>query len=369
MVPRACVEAAAAQPLSKFDAEDECEMDEMDDEVADEVPQLPRPLKLRPEKLRPETLRSSTDPSPSTLLKAHLQNTEPHSTRSRNRSPYSRSHLRSRSGGAALSAPQMTRAHSMPMVYTTRQFELSSTSTPSLSPASPMRSPARVRSPFKPQEDTYPPPRSPNLYDGAIESISEDSELEVTPRAPAQPSPPHATLPRPMASSRRRPNSPLHSLTHSTPPTSFPASYMDSTAPTSISSSGSSSPALGPTRFNDVFPSLHHYASTSSFSSIPSTPTSARSRSPSISSLETIEDAPDLESAAMEAEQIRKLKLAAEAEEAGDSGGEGVRRRSSLDQPRVGFGFTRGGDKGRKRWSICGGERRGDLDLETIWED
>jgi hypothetical protein len=23
----------------------------------------------------------------------------------------------------------------------------------------------------------------------------------------------------------------------------------------------------------------------------------------------------------------------------------------------------------RKRWSVCGAERRGDLDLETIWED
>ena len=33
-----------------------------------------------------------------------------------------------------------------------------------------------------------------------------------------------------------------------------------------------------------------------------------------------------------------------------------------------GFGGMNGRDK-RKRWSVCGAERRGDLDLETIWED
>jgi len=31
----------------------------------------------------------------------------------------------------------------------------------------------------------------------------------------------------------------------------------------------------------------------------------------------------------------------------------------------LGFGSR---DK-RKRWSVCGAERRQDLDLETIWED
>ena len=107
---------------------------------------------------------------------------------------------------------------------------------------------------------------------------------------------------------------------------------------------------------------------------MPSTPTSARSRSPSISSLETIEDAPDAESAAeidaREAERIMRLKLAADRADRMERG-EDVdepRRRSSLDVPR-GFGFGRGGNRERKRWSICGGERRGDLDLETIWED
>ena len=53
----------------------------------------------------------------------------------------------------------------------------------------------------------------------------------------------------------------------------------------------------------------------------------------------------------------------------GEESGLPKRRNGSLDVPR-GFGFrTGGGGRERKRWSICGGERRGDLDLETIWED
>jgi len=121
---------------------------------------------------------------------------------------------------------------------------------------------------------------------------------------------------------------------------------------------------------NEAYPTLHHYASNSSFSSMPSTPTSARSRSPSISSLETIEDTPDLESEAIEAERIAKLSAVLEEEEEDGEEGEG-RRRSSLEIPgqRIGSGFGFGRRSERKRWSICGGERRADLDLETIWED
>jgi hypothetical protein len=143
---------------------------------------------------------------------------------------------------------------------------------------------------------------------------------------------------------------------------------IDQNASTNMNpSSTSSSPGLSAQKYNEAFPSalsLHHYASNSSFSSISSTPSSARSRSPSISSLDTIEDAPDLESEAVE-EESQRLKLIAESDEED----EGPRRRS-LDVPR-GFGFGRNGGSGRerKRWSICGGERRADLDLETIWED
>ena len=84
-----------------------------------------------------------------------------------------------------------------------------------------------------------------------------------------------------------------------------------------------------------------------------------RSRSPSISSLETIPDSPDAE---REAENIARLKAAADQE---DQSEESIGRRAGSD---VGVRGTGRGDK-RKRWSVCGAERRGDLDLETIWED
>ncbi len=99
-------------------------------------------------------------------------------------------------------------------------------------------------------------------------------------------------------------------------------------------------------------------------SSVPSTPTSARSRSPSISSLETIPDSPDAEEAALEADRIAQLKAAADAAEGGDAKGRG-----SLDVPTRGRTLGFGSRDKRKRWSVCGAERRQDLDLETIWED
>ena len=56
------------------------------------------------------------------------------------------------------------------------------------------------------------------------------------------------------------------------------------------------------------------------------------------------------------------LKAAADRE---DQSEENMRRRAGSD------GGVRGAGRGdkRKRWSVCGAERRGDLDLETIWED
>lgn len=98
---------------------------------------------------------------------------------------------------------------------------------------------------------------------------------------------------------------------------------------------------------------------------MPSTPTSMRSRSPSISSLETIPDTPDAEEAALEAERIAQLKAEAEAAEGGGDA-KGKASADALSRGRtLGFGSR---DK-RKRWSVCGAERRQDLDLETIWED
>lgn len=339
---------------------------------------------------RPESNRRSTEPSPTALLQGYFTTSaagKHKSSSHRNKSPFSRSHLRSRSSGSALSAPPMTRAHSMPAVRTaSRAFD--SSASPSLSPSppangSPQRSPARVRSPLciDPRDSNPPPPRSPHGFEttnaGTIHSIQEDSELDITPgnfnsTASPGPTPPVAVFTR-STSGRRRPPSPLYTIAMPSPsaaPTSYPASVMEANASLS-SGSASSSPALAPAKYNETFPSqfsLHHYASTSSFSSISSTPSSARSRSPSISSLEPIEDAPDAESEALEDERIMHLRLAAERSERGDDSNDDPVRRKSLDVSR-GFGFVRGRGAERKRWSICGGERRADLDLETIWED
>jgi hypothetical protein len=93
-----------------------------------------------------------------------------------------------------------------------------------------------------------------------------------------------------------------------------------------------------------------------------------RSRSPSISSLETIPDSPDAEEAALEDERIAKLRAAAEGSDGEDSSGDS-KGKSSLDVPLRGRTLGMGSRDKRKRWSVCGAERRGDIDLETIWED
>ncbi|OCL01038.1 uncharacterized protein K441DRAFT_683476 [Cenococcum geophilum 1.58] len=293
-------------------------------EEPDELPHLHQP--------RPSTPRSQTDPTPDVFHTSLYP-------RSRNRSPYSRSHLRSHSNSSSLSAPLMTRAHSLPTVINPSVHVSPS---PAGRSSSPLRSPIRARSPL----------RAPSVCD-----ISEDAELELTPR-PGQDRVIHSspvlsvthgnTLPR----SRRRPASPL---------------YQVSTVPfgsTSTPNSTHSSPLLSATKFNEPFPVNLQYPGSFLSSSVPSTPTSTRSRSPSISSLETIPDTPDAEEAALEADKLAKLKAAADAEKSGSD----PLRRSSLDVPTgrtLGFGKR----DARKRWSVCGAERRGDLDLETIWED
>jgi len=84
--------------------------------------------------------------------------------------------------------------------------------------------------------------------------------------------------------------------------------------------------------------------------------------------LETIPDTPDAEEAATEEDKLDRLRR-------GDDSTSGGTRRNSHDDPRgrsfggsVGLGFGLRSDK-KKRWSVCGAEKRGDLDLETIWED
>ncbi|KAJ5163655.1 uncharacterized protein N7500_005485 [Penicillium coprophilum] len=168
------------------------------------------------------------------------------------------------------------------------------------------------------------------------ETISENAELETIPKSPLASSPVlmAQTLPR---IGRLPP--PLHS-----------------------------SPILG-SKYNESYPGPS--GSVSSIS-VPSTPTSLRSRSPSISSLETIPDIPDAENEALEEDRIAELKAAADAADAATNAN---RRRGASDAPNS-FSTMRGGSGGyvarsdkRKRWSVCGAERRQDLDLETIWED
>jgi hypothetical protein len=301
---------------------------------------------------RPTTPRSQTDPS--------FDISSMYKPSPRNRSPYSRSHFRSHSSSASLSAPPMTRAHSLPTVmHTAGQLTLSPSPQPLTSPGSPMRSPQRTRSPrgLEPRPLTAGPyssgirPASLGSFEGSpsICDISEDAELELTPRAGTTVSSLYSSTGS--LSRRRRPASPLHHVyvPFGAPPTSTPS--------VSTPTSGSSSPLLAPVKFNE------HYPSSLASSSVPSTPTSMRSRSPSISSLETIEDSPDAEEEAIEADRIAKLKAAADREDGGDM------RRSSLDVPERGRTFGFGKRDSRKRWSVCGAERRGDLDLETIWED
>ncbi|GJC77809.1 hypothetical protein ColLi_00647 [Colletotrichum liriopes] len=291
-----------------------------------------------PEPLRkPPTLRRQTDPSP-TSPTAPSWTFTPLPYRPRTTSPLSGHHTRSRS--AASLAPPMSRTQSMPGVNGAGHILFS----PQLRPASPSGSPSRVRIPRKPVDEAFP--TSP------VRTSVLESDRKITERnSSTNPmgSAPSMILPR-----HRRPSSPLRHPGH--------ASTGSLTMPTTPTSAASPS-----FRGYDSF--SHGYGVSTSFpsSSVPSTPTSTRSRSPSISSLETIPDSPDAEEAAMEAERIAQLKAAAEAAENGDTGE--IKGRSSLDVPSRGRTLGFGSRDKRKRWSVCGAERRQDLDLETIWED
>ncbi|UQC80673.1 uncharacterized protein CLUP02_06157 [Colletotrichum lupini] len=305
-------------------------------------PTLLPPAVAEPEPLRkPPTLRRQTDPSPTSPTTPSWTFT-PLPYRPRTTSPLSGHHTRSRS--AASLAPPMSRTQSMPGVNGAGHILFS----PQLRPASPSGSPARVRTPRKPVDEAFP--TSP-IRASALDPDRQTAERYSSPNLIGPT--PSMVLPR-----HRRPSSPLRN-----PGTANTPSFAMPTTPTYTSAS--SSPSLR------GYDSLSHgYGVSPSFpsSSVPSTPTSTRSRSPSISSLETIPDSPDAEEAAMEAERIAQLKAAADAAENGDA--TEVKGKSGLDAPLR--GRTLGGfgsrDK-RKRWSVCGAERRQDLDLETIWED
>lgn len=273
----------------------------------------------------------------------------------RNRSPFPRSHLRSRSlAGVSDAPPPMTRAHSSPGLDSRGQSIFTNGDAV-------VDSAARRYSPLQlsPGESMDARMESLNIS----ETILEQTEPSNTSSASSQseshsPSPvllPHV-LPR---IGRRRPSSPFHLTSTATPPTA-------ASQPVGSPPSTSSSPMIL-SRYNESYPGL----STPSASSIPSTPTSIRSRSPSISSLETIPDIPDAEDAALEADRIAALKAAADKADEAEASSRGTRRRGASDVltvPRAGSAGYGRVDK-RKRWSVCGAERRQDLDLETIWED
>lgn len=314
------------------------------------------------EGMKPPTIRRSTDPTPSS----------PHSPtfsspsipyRPRNTSPYSRGHFRSKSTTSALAQP-MTRAQSLPGFNAAGHI----LSSPLQRPSSPAGSPSRVRTPRKPVDEVFP--GLPNRGLGHINETGNLSAEDNTPDSSERSSSPILGLPPSGTLMRtRRPSSPLrYAAQHNKTP-----SAASSTAPTTPSSV-TSSPSYQHSRFNDSFLGPGSYSGSLSYpgsfasSSVPSTPTSARSRSPSISSLETIPDSPDAEAAALEAERIAQLKAAADAAD----GAEDSKSKGTLDvsTPRgrtLGAGF--GSRDKRKRWSVCGAERRGDLNLDTIWED
>ncbi|KAI1500089.1 hypothetical protein F5X99DRAFT_257067 [Biscogniauxia marginata] len=282
---------------------------------------------------KPANLRRSTEPtSPSSPLWPTAASLP---YRPRTTSPLSGSHTRSKSV-ASLATPTMGRTRSMPGVDGAGRILYP----PLVRPASPSGSPSRHRMPRKPVDDVFPP-TSP-VRSSVLDGERRLAELNNSP----------ATGPTSASSiSHRRTTSPLRHPTYSTVGTnSTPGT------PSSVASS--------PTYRFEGSSSSYYFPSYHTSSSVSSTPSSVRSRSPSISSLETIPDSPDAEEAALEADRIAQLKADADAVEGGDAKG-----RSSLDAPIRGRTLGINSRDKRKRWSVCGAERRGDLDLETIWED
>lgn len=281
--------------------------------------------------------------------------------RPRTTSPLS-GHMRSRSAASAGSffPPAMGRTQSMPGFNGAGHLQYGLD--PRLSgPSLPRPSAINTRTPRKTAiEDVFPssPTRMSVIHDPDRRLLERNSSPNLGVHSPpGSPSPVSvANLPmmrphRPSSPFRRIPN--LSTAAVTTTLSAAATATSDSAYGNTPSSPASYSPSYRP----------YDYLGGLSSSSVPSTPTSTRSRSPSISSLETIPDSPDDEEAALEAERIAQLKAAADAAE-GDAKG-----RSSIDVPARGRTLVFGARDKRKRWSVCGAERRGDLDLETIWED
>ncbi|PYH45496.1 uncharacterized protein BP01DRAFT_42148 [Aspergillus saccharolyticus JOP 1030-1] len=309
------------------------------------------------------TVEHTTEPERSDHVTITLSLTPDSPVQTPSRASYTRSHFRSRSMIEVPGVPPMTRAHSSPGLDSRGRYIFVNGRGGA---ANVSDNSARRYLPL--QVNTEESPDSRMMPLNVSQTISENGELDTrTASSPSKadyhPTSPVLayTLPR---VNRRRPLSPLHFH----PPTSPGSSVMGSPSP------AHSSPVMLSSRFNETFPGY----SASSTSSIPSTPTSLRSRSPSISSLETIPDIPDAEAAAIEADRIAALKAAADKADEAEEATNTSRRRGTSDasgpsSPFMNMRGTSGGygvrtDK-RKRWSVCGAERRQDLDLETIWED
>ncbi|KAL4864673.1 hypothetical protein BDV12DRAFT_175878 [Aspergillus spectabilis] len=270
------------------------------------------------------------------------------------RPPFPRSHLRSRSLADDPRLPVMIRAHSSPGPDSRGRYIFANgRGVPAnTTEGSPKR--------YLPLQLSTADSFEPRMLHrkNVSETISEHAELDTSGSSSSQSDFP--SLASPVLShsmpriGRRRPSSPLHFP--QTPSREVPSSP----------SSAHSSPNVLSSRYNEAFPSY----SASSASSLPSTPTSLRSRSPSISSLETIPDIPDAEAAAVESDRIAALKAAADRADDADASSVSRRRGASdMSGPSFISNIRTGSGGYRKRWSVCGAERRQDLDLETIWED
>ncbi|KAG9787223.1 hypothetical protein KCU88_g2099, partial [Aureobasidium melanogenum] len=263
--------------------------------------------------------------------------------RTRPVSPSRRVRPLSTGGGTIL--PPMQRAHSSPGVDSSGRY-ITPYAT-SRRPSSPLNS-GRRRSPLRSaMEETYPNHSSLSSWSGLnIEpNIPENAELELAGDVEAPQPSPVASYSNTFPRSRRR--IPLHQSA------SAPSLHARAVSP-SLSGRVSPSPSLTSQKYAyEPYPSYSY----SSASSMPSTPTSFRSRSPSISSLETIEDTPDAEEAALLQDEEAKLK--------GEEGDMIETRRKNSMESRAN---NLRSNKERKRWSVCGAERRADFSLEPIEE-
>lgn len=269
----------------------------------------------------------------------------------------SRGHLRSRSSNGISTPPAMLRAQSMPGFNSSCNSLISPRR-----PASPRRvSAARIRSPRKFADEVFVglPNRPTRTWPGNLGSPVKDQEIsEFLNDCCSQTTSENST-----SICSRQPNS--HRITLPPKALSNPNLSPNSSF-TTLNMHSSRSYDLSP-HSNYCYSGSLSYPGSFSSLSIPSTPTSARSRSSSISSLETIPDSPDAEEAALEADRNTSTQVITNEIESIDE----IKTKNPRDViggrgRLLGSGFGR--DK-RMRWSVCGAERRGDLNLHTIWED